>query len=244
MIDGAFPLRNPSAMTRHTKREGALVLLHTGEFFLSATDLKIPGRHLDWSFRRTYRSQVDYDGMLGHNWDTNLNARPLPLGTDVLFFDGTGRGEQFFRVDMSHFTSSRGRYAVLTEHDDFSFTLREPHGVLWNFHALDGSILQGALEGVEDRFGDRMTLAYDHQGLLTTITDGLGRAIAFSYDAEGRLTSFTDFAGPGSLPGGQPAGAAPRHRHAERRRPGRRSRWGEHGRGPAAMDPLLLGATE
>jgi hypothetical protein len=98
VIDGAFPLRNPSAMARHTKRETAGVMLHTGEFFFTATDLKIPGRHLDWSFRRTYRSQVNYEGMLGHNWDTNLNARLLPLGTDVLFFDGTGRGEHFFRV--------------------------------------------------------------------------------------------------------------------------------------------------
>ncbi len=195
VIDGDYPLRNPSAMTRRTKRETTGVFLHTGEFFLTATDLAIPGRHLDWSFQRTYRSQVDYDGPLGHNWDFMLNARLIPLGTDVTLHEGNGRAEVFLRTSPTTFDSPAGRYDVLIENPDGSFTLRGPHGLLRNFHAFDSTNVEGALESVEDRFGDVVTLAYDHQGLLTVVTDGLGRRVDYEYDDAGRLTSVTDFDG-------------------------------------------------
>lgn len=118
VVDGDYPLRNPSMLVQHSRRETTGVFLHTGEFFLAASDMTIPGRHLDWALERTYRSQVHYDGPLGHNWDFNLNARLTPLGTDVRHHDGSGRVEIFGRIDSTHFASPPGRYAVLIENPD------------------------------------------------------------------------------------------------------------------------------
>ena len=194
--DGVEPRRNPSARPWSGRRETMGVYLHTGEFFLAATDSFIPGRRMDLSFSRKYRSQIDYDGPLGHGWDFNLNMRLVALGSDVIYHDGSGRREVFERnVASSFFDSPQGLYAVLKEQSDSSFSLRFPNGRICHFHSLtDGGNLEGALESVEDRNGNTLTLLYDHQG-LPTIVDTLGRAIDFTYDANGRLTEVTDFAG-------------------------------------------------
>lgn len=196
VIDGDEPLQNPSLLTQATRRgETVGVILHSGEFFYTAENLRIPGRHLDWGFRRTYRSQVNYDGPLGHNWEFDLNARLTPLGSDVRFYNGAGHEDIFGRVSSTRFDSPRGRYGMLIENPDGSFSMRSPHGTIRNFHPFDGSNVQGALESIEHRKGDRISLLYDHQGLLTTAVDSLGRSVDFAYDDAGRMTSVTDFDG-------------------------------------------------
>ena len=92
LADGLEPRRNASSSSWSRSRETVGVYMHTGEFFLNAVDLQIPGRGLDWSFSRKYRSQIQYDGPLGHGWDFNMNARLIAVGGgDHLFLDGTGR---------------------------------------------------------------------------------------------------------------------------------------------------------
>lgn len=193
--DGRYPLRNSSLLARSSSRERVGVHLHTGELTVSSTDLALRGRGLDWALSRTYRSQVAYDGPMGRNWEGSFNARLVPLGIDALHFDGSGREERFFRVDSTHFDSPPGRYAVLSENADGSFVLRDPRGTRYEFHAFDASNVEGVLEGVEDRNGNRISFLYDHQGLLVSVVESLGREIGFAYDASGRLTSVTDFSG-------------------------------------------------
>jgi YD repeat-containing protein len=194
--DGVAPRRNPSARVWSSLRETTGVHLHSGEFFLAATDLVLRGRgKIDFAFERKYRSQVRYDGPLGHGWDFSANMRLVPLGSDVIFHDGAGRREIFGRIDTTHFTSPKGVYAVLHEDPDGSFKLRWPGGRIDRFHAFDGSNLQGALESTEDRNGNIVRFLYDHQGLLTTVVESLGRSIDFAYDDAGRLTTVVDFTG-------------------------------------------------
>ncbi len=189
------------------------VYLHSGEFFLRAVHVAIPARGKTietwrgsdiatgvgfargglFELTEHYRSQVDYDGPLGFGWDSNVNARLAPLGTDVLYHDGSGRRETFLRQDATHFTSPAGRYAVLRENADGSFSMRDPDGTIHGFHAFDGSNLEGAIESVEDPHGNRLTFQYDHQGLLESLTDPMGRAVALTYDAAGRITEIRDF---------------------------------------------------
>jgi YD repeat-containing protein len=194
--DGVEPSRNPSAWTWSSLREATGVYTHSGEFFLQTTDLSIPGRGLDFEFTRTYRSQVEYDGPLGHGWDFAFNARLTPLGSDVKVHDGAGRVEDVFgRIDTTHFSSPPGVYAVLLENVDDSFDLRWPDGTIQRFHALDGSQTQGALAWIEDRNGNRIRLLYDFQGLLTRVVDSMGRVVTFGYRTDGRLETVTDFTG-------------------------------------------------
>jgi YD repeat-containing protein len=144
---------------------------------------------------RSYRSQLHYSGPLGRGWDFEANARLQPGGSNALYFDGTGRQDLFVRLDATHFAPARGRYALLMQNADGSFTLRDRDGSLQSFHAFDGSNRQGVLESALDREGDRANFLYDSQGLLTDVVDLLGRTIHYGYDPQGHVTSITDFAG-------------------------------------------------
>ncbi|ANM29770.1 hypothetical protein ABI59_09555 [Acidobacteria bacterium Mor1] len=193
--DGVEPLQNPSVYDRSSKRERAGVFLHTGEVFLQATDLMIPGRGIDWAFQRTYRSQIGYDGPLGNNWDFRLDSRLVPLGTDVRYHDGTGRDEIFGRISATDFTSPAGRYDVLIENPDGSFSMRQPDGMILDYHGFDGSNLQGVLESIVDARGNVIVLRYDTQALLTEAIDSLGRSVEYDYYPEGRLRVVRDHTG-------------------------------------------------
>jgi len=82
------PTNNPSMYSG--------VLLHSGEFVYDDIDLHIPGRGFDFVFKRTYRSQCIYSGVLGWGWDHNYNRRLLELpGGDLIYYDGTGRRERY-----------------------------------------------------------------------------------------------------------------------------------------------------
>jgi YD repeat-containing protein len=144
---------------------------------------------------RSYRSQVTYNGPLGHNWDLADNARLAQMGTDIVYDDGTGRADTFRRIDATRFTSPPGIYAVLTQGAGGGFLLRAPRGTVLMFHAFDGSSRSGSLDSTTDRNGNRTTFLYDNQGLLTTVVDPLGRAFTYAYDSMGRIVSLTDFAG-------------------------------------------------
>ncbi|UCF67798.1 MAG: hypothetical protein JSV80_00425, partial [Acidobacteriota bacterium] len=158
--DGVTPRRNPSLEAWSVGRGAAGLDLHTGELWVEATDLRITGRVLHWSFERRYQSQISYDGPLGRNWDFRDNARLARDGQDIVHFDGTGRRE-VFRSVMGGFASPPGQYGVLHENADGSYTIRRPRGLLRTFFALDGSHVAGALESAEDRFGNRIQYLYE-----------------------------------------------------------------------------------
>ena len=202
--DGVSARRNPSRASWNSKREETGVDLHTGEFVLETTDLRLEGRGnrnpeepgaLPFEFTRSYRSQITFDGPLGPGWDFVHDARLRPSGSNVLFYDGTGRREVFVRQSATRFLSPKGLYAVLIQNANGSFTLRDPDGLLHDFHAFDGSNKQGSLEEMTDRNGNRITFAYDYQGLLMGMVDVLGRSITLQYDANGRLASIGDSTG-------------------------------------------------
>jgi RHS repeat-associated protein len=195
VIDGSEPRLNPDADSWSAGYVATGVYLHTGEFFAKATDLRIPERGLDFVFRRSYRSQIAYNGPLGPGWDFAFNARLVPSGSNVLYFDGTGRQETFTRIDATRFTSPPGLFSRLTQIAGGSFSLRSPAGTIESFHALDGSNRQGSIESITDRNGNQMVMNYDAQGLLITITDPVGRLITLTYDILGRLATLTDLTG-------------------------------------------------
>ncbi len=144
---------------------------------------------------RTYRSQVSYHGPLGHGWDHVANQRLAPSGGDIICYNGQGRADLFIRTSPTTFDSPPGIYDILIQNPDGSFTRRQPNGTLHNYHAFDGSNIEGAVESVEDRNGNFVSYLYDNRGLLISTVDTMGRNTHYGYDALGRITSITDFAG-------------------------------------------------
>lgn len=170
------------------------VILATGELVVSATDLRIPGRGFDWEMKRTYRSQYNYDGPMGHNWEFNYNERlllPEPGGPvqDVRRCNGAARLDTYTANADGSFSSPDAFYDRLFRNPDGSFTIRDRTGFRRNFDA------DGRLASYVDRNGNTMTFEHDAEGRLVRVVDTLGRPIDYAYDDNGRLSRITDFAG-------------------------------------------------
>lgn len=186
------------------------IILHNGEFVMSVTDLRIPGRGFDWTFSRTYKSRITYDGPLGNNWDFNYNSRIVVITEDnqgsiptnlftpvfsgsfiklgsVIVMDGHGRSDLYGLQPGGTYSTPLGSYTRLTKNNDGSFTLRDRHGNKKLYTK------NGFLVNLEDRHGNIMTFTRDATGKLLEVADTLGRKITYSYNTDGRLTEVKDF---------------------------------------------------
>ena len=187
------------------------ITLHNGEFVLQATDLKILGRGFDWTFTRTYKSRITYDGPMGHNWDFNYNSRLIEITEDnqdaistdtfapvfsssftkvgsVVVMDGHGRSDLYGLQSDGAYSTPLGAYTRLTKNEDGSFVLRDRQGSKKSYDK------NGFLNSLEDRHGNSMKFKRDDNGKLTEVTDTLGRKISYNYNSDGRLTEVKDFA--------------------------------------------------
>ncbi|MBD3303287.1 MAG: hypothetical protein GF346_12655, partial [Candidatus Eisenbacteria bacterium] len=195
--DGTLARRSARVIVRGwdpaDKQAHAAVVAATGELVVSGADLHLRGRGMDWTFERTYRSQVDWRGPLGRSWffSDGEHLRKEDDG-DVVHCDGLGRRETFSRTAMGY-DSPDGQFGVLHEKADGTLALRGPHGTIRRFGAFQGTATDGALLEVEDRLGNVVRYLYDHQGLLTDVVDTLGRTVSYEYDDDGRITRLHDF---------------------------------------------------
>ncbi len=181
------PYRNPSTGHDASDNPSGTVLLHSGEFVLSRTDLDIAGRGMDFEFTRTYRSGSDHNGPLGLGWDANVFMRLEEHGGIVVCFDGSGRADRYYKKPSAAYRSPAGLYTQLIK-DGSGFSLRDRDGMLARFD------LDGKLTSVRDRQGNTHDYSYDGLDRLIEVRDSFGRAIDFTY-ASTRLTQVTDFTG-------------------------------------------------
>ncbi len=180
-----------------TNAAGDPVLLHSGDLLQSEVDLKIPGRGMEYEFRRTYRSRISYDGPLGANWDHNYNKRLVTQENgDIARFDGDARFDIYKRNEDGTYTTPAGRFDVLSKLPDSTFQIRDRHGVFYRYNSA------GFITSITDSNNNALTFEYgDVAGAsrLTKVTDTLGRAIQYQYytsgAASGHLQKITDFAG-------------------------------------------------
>jgi len=159
------------------------------------TDLQIPGRGFPFKFTRVYRSQYNYNGVLGHNWDFNYNRRLLLPSLDsetqdILLCSGFARVDRYrFDEVNERYVSPRRLYNELSRNEDGGFTLRERDGFRTNFDDA------GVMISQVDRNGNNMEFLYNDLGQLDEVVDTLGRSIRFEYYEEGRLHRVIDFTG-------------------------------------------------
>jgi len=174
-----------------TSTGGDPVLLASGEFVLTETDLQVPGRGLSFQWQRTYRSQFNYNGTLGYNWDHAYNKRlqtRFNQNQDVRLCNGFARLDTYLRKADGSYVSPKGFYDELRRNSDGTYTLRDRHGLKTNFDAT------GLMRSQVDRNGN--TLAFEYtSGRLTAVIDPLGRRYTIAYNNKSRIASVTDFSG-------------------------------------------------
>ncbi len=189
------PSRNP-AWGLDSNDNPRSLLLDTGEYVLKRTDMAVRGRRLGFLFSRVWRSMNTHTTALGRGWDANVFTRLefLADGT-VRHHEGNGRfddyapGAVLAGAGVIVRPGPAGRYRMLRDEIDGTFTLRYRNGLKCFFDAL------GRITRMRDRIGNECTYAYDPAGNLVTFTDDLGRNYTFAYDPADRLASITDFTG-------------------------------------------------
>jgi RHS repeat-associated protein len=179
---------------------GATVFLHNGEFFLYQVDLEIKGRGFNWKFERKYRSGINFEGPLGHNWEFNYNRRLfIEANGDVIRMDGHGRADRY-TLSGDTFTAPAGFYTCLEQNSDGSFVERDKNGTKVFYSAPHNQSATSErpichMTELRDRNGNRMRFKYNVAKQLVEVIDTLGRSIAYKYDTQGHLIEVEDFSG-------------------------------------------------
>jgi RHS repeat-associated protein len=182
------------------------VLLHNGQFRETAVDLYIPGRGLDFVWRRTYQSGIDLDGYFGKSWDFSWGAHfkvenPAGTPTKGRFSRGDARrdlydnatlqgGEYVFTTHPTGFVDIKT--SVVSGYSEIRQSKR--NGFVQSF-----DLASGHLKTRKDRYTNTITVNYDYDGTISSFTDTLGRSITVDYGesgaAWGRITQISDFTG-------------------------------------------------
>jgi YD repeat-containing protein len=187
---------------------GDPVNLANQEFTLSAVDLEIAGRGINYSFSRYYRSRISYHGPLGHNWEFPYNKRVAwhPTKKDVfVFYNGMGQGDEYeydATNDVIRSPATSFNRMITEPGNPLTLSLREANGTIYNFYPLgdataDASPDAGRLSAIISRCNNRLTFAYNAYGQMTTVYDSLGRPILHEYDSTddyAHLVKIKDFA--------------------------------------------------
>ncbi len=170
------------------------VNLFSGEFYEAVTDLRIPGRGLDFVWARHYRSRYGQNSDIGNGWDFSYNIRIEMFDVHVRVHDGHGR-QDIYLLQPDGTYSRRELFNRGAFNPDGTFTLTFPDMGIWNFRELNGSQAQGKIASIVDRNGNTLTFQYGSQGRLTTVTDTLDRDIDVFYNPNGRIARIRDHSG-------------------------------------------------
>jgi YD repeat-containing protein len=188
------PIRNVSLL-------GASVYGHSGEFGPTVTDLRLPGRGLDFEVIRSYRSSLSSQtGELGRGWFLNVAKRVERSEDGLLYHDGIGLVHRFVK-QQGGYASPDGFYGVIAEGRK-GIEVRRRFGVVTYFDLPERG---GRIRTVEDRNQNTITFTYRRdsieildvlrrkvtvavaKGRVSEIRDDTGRAWGYRYDSDDRL---------------------------------------------------------
>jgi YD repeat-containing protein len=171
------------------------VYLFSGEVYQEATDLRIPGRGMDFVWARKYRSKDGPESAMGKGWDFSYNIHIQARSQNILLHDGNTRRD-LFRKQPDGTYQRDGFFLIGEKNQDGSYTFTFQNKGTWNFHPLDGSPLAGRIQSIRDRNGNTISFAYEPlTGRLMVVTDTLDRDTTLAYDSNGFIQKVTDFTG-------------------------------------------------
>lgn len=174
--------------------------LATGELHLAFDDLRLPGRGMDFLWRRSYRSQNGSVSALGVGWDHSYNLSVASDDADLLVADGDGRVDRYVLQSDGTYAAP-GLQRILEIDADGRATLRFSDLLTWHFAPLDGSDVSGKIERIVDRNGNTIQFLYDDKGRLEVVVDTLGQRISVLYDENERIGAIVDPTGRSVLYG-------------------------------------------
>jgi len=179
--------------------EGDPVSTATGEFFLPATDLALPGAGPGLSVDRTYSTALAaQDGPFGFGWAPSLGARvtvtipgttahPLPYQVEVVNENGS---RTLFTASQNGTYLAATRVMATLNFDAATQTWRyvRRSNDIWTFDSA------GKLLKIEDPNGVATSFARSPAGQVVTISSTGGRAVDLTWVGN-HITSVTDSAG-------------------------------------------------
>ena len=148
----------------------------TGAFITSATDLRLPGIGVPFSWRRSYDSADATVGRLGPGWTDSYATSLVVQGNgDVLLHGDEGQQVSYVKQGDGSFLGAPGSRSVLSAVAG-GYELTRKDQVVYRFDT------SGRLLSMKDRNDQGVSLAYAGSQ-LQTITDSLGRQIALTYES-------------------------------------------------------------
>ena len=167
------------------------VLLSTGAFYTSKTDLQIAAL-IPLSFKRSYNNQIEYNGVLGYNWDFSFNKRlDVKENGDVIIFDPNNKAATMqlkYIKNGDNYVTPNGFFRTLTKDGDF-YIEKDIDNNKWIFN------LEGKLTKISDKNNNNLTFDYDEHNKLTKVSDDFSNFIKFYYNENWRISSINDSMG-------------------------------------------------
>ncbi len=157
----------------------------TGNKYLTATDVSLPGPGPRISFTRTYNSQSSETSVMGYGWTASLTEK-LIISTDITLVQSGGRYVHFTDDGSGQWINETGSRRVITAVSG-GYQLAEKGGTLKQFDS------NGVLLSKTDRNNNSTTYSYSG-GELVSISNSFGKTLSFSY-ASGKLSTVTSSQG-------------------------------------------------
>jgi len=162
------------------------VFIHNGEVYHRITDLNIPGKGLDLTFERIYRSRSYFKGELGWQWTHNFAENLMQSQKGIVWIRADGLKVVFDKVDGRYQCKQCDCELIKNKH---GFLLKKRNGIRKLFHH------NGRLISIADRYNNQMTLTYDMRGLVSKINDTYNRELNIHRHDDGLIHTITDFSG-------------------------------------------------
>jgi RHS repeat-associated protein len=160
-----------------------------GNYTYERTDLKVPGRGIDFVFSRTYNSSDSTLGPLGYGWSHSYNTYLFNISSGLVSVHySDGKVLEYENMGGTYQSCFPGYYDLLTQNADGSWTLLKMDQRKYLFDA------SGKLTSIQDKNDNQIALSYDPSGRLSQVTDSVGRQFQFSYSGS-QLVSLADSAG-------------------------------------------------
>ena len=146
-------------------------------------------------FRRSYNSQIIFDGPLGYGWthtyDVSLGVVQTSPTKRVRIWDSDGRALYFSEVQQTSTEILFGGESGVKDRlkqviSTGEYFLRRKEGNLTYKFGSDGKLLE-----ISDPNGNRLTFTYTG-GLLTQVSDNFGKSLSIQYNTDNRISSITD----------------------------------------------------
>ncbi len=172
--------------------QGSPFVVATGAYRAAVTDVFVPGR-VSLEIERVFHGRDLHNGMFGLGWTFNYGVRLIEvtdgLQRHVIVRRENGQRDRFLLASDGSFVAPPDVIEVLTRRPGGGFVLSEQDSSRLEFDSA------GLLEAIEDRNGNRLSLAYDPTGFLVGVADGQGRTLSLTKGPNGKIASITDPAG-------------------------------------------------